>query len=344
MEKNKFTYRDGVTIYLLAVLAAIAYQVVIAFVFEAFKATELLSSVDWLSTLVAFPIQVIFFLTAFLYCRSKKTRFDLTPKPLKPLGYVLPIICAIGGLFLFYLAHISFALLLDAMNYQSAGGIEFETVAGKIIGVIVTVFAAPIGEEIVFRGALLSGLKEKFKAPVAIVLSGLAFSLMHMNPEQTEYQFLLGCTCAYLTLQSGSLIPAIIAHGTSNLIACLMEIIEPFGSGFEFIVNWLIGVPWLFALLAVVLLAAAVVGIYFLGKLLARCKIEKAARTFTARPPIMKQQSEEAVEVQSESLLKKRNGNGAALYGIAIGATAFMWAATFLVCIATGNGWLEGLI
>ena len=29
MEKNKFTYRDGVTIYLLAVLAAIAYQVVI---------------------------------------------------------------------------------------------------------------------------------------------------------------------------------------------------------------------------------------------------------------------------------------------------------------------------
>ncbi len=343
MEQNKFTYRDGVTVYLLATLGALAYQVVLAGVFEAFKASHLLSSVDWLSTLMALPIQVIFFLTAFLYCRNKKTRFEFTPKRLKPLGYIMPAVCAVVAMFMFYLAHMAFAVLLDVMNYESAGGIELNTVAGKIIGVIVTVIAAPIGEEMVFRGALLSGLKEKFKAPVAIILSGLAFSLMHMNPEQTVYQFLLGCACAYLVLQSGSLIPAMIAHGTSNLLACLMEIIPPFGKGVEFVLEWLMGIPWLFAIMTVVLFAAAAVIIYFIGKLLAKCKIDRAEKTFTARPPVMRQETEAAAPKQ-ESLLKKSKGDGAVFYGIAIGVSVFMWLTTFIVSIATGNGWLDGLV
>lgn len=343
MENSRFTFKDGVTIYLFAVLGAIAYNLVISCIFGFFNAESLISgetAVDWVVTLVSFPMQIIFFLSAFLYCRKRKTRFEFELKSVKPLGYILPIAAAAIALFGFYLAHISFSLLLEAMHYQSQGGIELNSVAGKIIGVIVTVIAAPIGEEVVFRGALLSGLKEKFKPAIAVVLSGLAFSLMHMNPEQTVYQFLLGATCAYLTLKSGSLLPAIIAHATSNLIACLMEIIPAFGQGFETLIYMLIDIPWLYALLAIALFAAAFVGIFFLGKRLERCAVQKAAKTFTARPPVMTQEDGS----NSKSLLEKNAGSGVALYGIGIGATAFMWVMVFIVCIAAGNGWLVGLI
>jgi len=98
--------------------------------------------------------------------------------------------------------------------------------------VILTVFIAPVGEELIFRSALISGLRRKLTSIPCIILSGFAFSIMHMNPAQTVYQFALGCSLGALALCSKSVIPCIVCHATSNLIACFTELIDGFSDKF----------------------------------------------------------------------------------------------------------------
>ncbi len=73
----------------------------------------------------------------------------------------------------------------------------------------------PVIEEILFRGFLLSGLREFMKPVFAVIASALVFGLMH------EFQavipvFTLGCLLGYLRERTGSLLPAVAVHVLHN--------------------------------------------------------------------------------------------------------------------------------
>lgn len=72
-------------------------------------------------------------------------------------------------------------------------------------------------EEFAFRGVLLGGLDGVKPIPTALV-TGFAFSVFHMNPAQTPYQFVVGFTFALLALSSGSVFPSCAAHFLNNFI------------------------------------------------------------------------------------------------------------------------------
>ena len=340
MERKRFNFADGAKIYLFAVACILGVQLVLSFILALFNA-EWILKIDWVSILLSLLIQIVLVSVTVVYCKKMNTRFEYGTSATKPLGYVIPVAAAAVCFGCFILSSVAFDLLLGLFNYESGGGIVMESLPAKILGVIVTVICAPRGEELVFRGALLSGLKQRYKAPAAIVLSGLAFSLMHMNPEQTVYQFILGCVCAYFTLQSGSLLPAIITHGVSNLIACLTEIIVPLGEAVDKVIYALIDIPWLFAVLTVVLLAVGLVALFFLGKLLAKQKNESAEKQkdFAAVPPRVSFDGE--VPSSSAVALHEAESNkkmGRVMYVLAISVTAVVWLATFAIAVLTGNG------
>lgn len=81
---------------------------------------------------------------------------------------------------------------------------------------IYMVIAAPILEELMFRGSVMNLL-----APVnrtfALFASAMFFGLMHCNFNQMFNGFLLGLLFGYIALKSGSVIPAVICHMTANL-------------------------------------------------------------------------------------------------------------------------------
>jgi len=82
-------------------------------------------------------------------------------------------------------------------------------------GLILIAVLPAITEELVSRGAFLSGYRDV--APVkAAVMSGLIFGLMHMNFRQFFYAFTLGALISIVVIYSGNIIYAIIMHFVVN--------------------------------------------------------------------------------------------------------------------------------
>lgn len=81
---------------------------------------------------------------------------------------------------------------------------------------------APIGEEYLFRGVLLSGLSSKFSTFSAISLSSVVFMSFHLL-EYYGYWFalvailILGVLLAVIRLHSRSMLAPIICHASYNL-------------------------------------------------------------------------------------------------------------------------------
>lgn len=75
-----------------------------------------------------------------------------------------------------------------------------------------------ICEESLFRGAI-QGTLERLGPPRAILYSALLFAFFHLNPWNLVPAFLLGMVFGILVLRTGSTIPAILAHISSNATA-----------------------------------------------------------------------------------------------------------------------------
>jgi membrane protease YdiL (CAAX protease family) len=79
----------------------------------------------------------------------------------------------------------------------------------------------PIGEEIFFRGFVYGGLRARWGVPAALVASAAFFAVVHFQLVHGFPIFLLGAVFALVYQRTGSLVPAMLAHGLNNLIAML---------------------------------------------------------------------------------------------------------------------------
>jgi len=96
--------------------------------------------------------------------------------------------------------------------------INFNNPVSAIMGILYIALLGPVLEEILCRGMILrvgSSISNKF----GIILSALLFSFMHMNFLQGINTFVMGLILGYITIKSGSIIPAIIAHIFNNSLA-----------------------------------------------------------------------------------------------------------------------------
>lgn len=88
---------------------------------------------------------------------------------------------------------------------------------------------APLFEELLFRGAVYRNneiLGQKF----AMIVTGLAFGLWHMNFTQVIYASVIGCFACFLYAKTRSIIPCIILHFIINSISVIITLcILPMG-------------------------------------------------------------------------------------------------------------------
>jgi membrane protease YdiL (CAAX protease family) len=89
------------------------------------------------------------------------------------------------------------------------------------IQILLIVVAAPVSEEICFRGMLFGGLREKLPRIVAALICGLIFGALHAItgisavPPLIVFGFLL----ALLYERTGSILPGMILHMLNNIVA-----------------------------------------------------------------------------------------------------------------------------
>ncbi|MBV7272471.1 CPBP family intramembrane metalloprotease [Clostridium sp. PL3] len=132
------------------------------------------------------------------------------------------------SLILTYIAGIGMILILLYIVYRINPGIvqnfnkglkdTYEKAPNSFIMTIDfvdTVLLAPILEEIIFRGILLSKLYNKYGIIRAIIFTSGIFFMIHFR--SNPMTFAIGITNCILVLKYKSLIPAIICHGLNNL-------------------------------------------------------------------------------------------------------------------------------
>lgn len=86
----------------------------------------------------------------------------------------------------------------------------------KLLFALAGTLAAPVGEEIFFRGFVYNALKIRMGMWPAIVLSALAFALIHASPVAVVVIFPMGMALAYLYARTGSLWVTILIHAVNN--------------------------------------------------------------------------------------------------------------------------------
>ncbi len=89
---------------------------------------------------------------------------------------------------------------------------------------IAIVIAAPILEELIFRGIILNGLLKRYSPVKSIVISSILFGVVHLNPWQFVAAFLIGLLSGWVYYKTRKLSLSILIHFINNLIA--------FGSAF----------------------------------------------------------------------------------------------------------------
>ncbi|MCB2291450.1 CPBP family intramembrane metalloprotease [Clostridium sp. CS001] len=122
---------------------------------------------------------------------------------------------------------------------------------------------APILEEILYRGVILTGLLRNYSKKVSVIVSSLIFAAMHFNIYILITAFIMGLFLSWIRLQGDSIIECIIAHSVYNLLPRILSYIfnikikgfnTDIGNVVQFQPLWFIILGFNFLLLGVVIL------------------------------------------------------------------------------------------
>ena len=133
----------------------------------------------------------------------------------------------------------------------------------NILSFLQIVVAAPILEELFFRGIILEGFLKNYSPKKAIIWSAVIFGLAHLNPWQAIGAILIGILIGWISWKTKSLLPGIFIHFTNNLLVFTLTFTTDsnIDSFYELFNNWMIyGIVFLIAL------GIFIGGIYLLKK------------------------------------------------------------------------------
>ncbi len=102
------------------------------------------------------------------------------------------------------------------------------TVAGgsMVVMILANVIVAPVIEEVIFRGLVLTRLQEGMPIWGAVGISSLLFAVMHGHPLWIGYTFVIGCLMAIVAIRMKSIKATILLHMCFNLTGVCMEYVS----------------------------------------------------------------------------------------------------------------------
>lgn len=116
------------------------------------------------------------------------------------------------------------------LNFEESG-------ISPLLGLLIFAVSPGICEELIFRGVLLSALKEKLSPVWAIASVALAFGIFHLYLFRILPTALLGVYLTYVVYRTGSIYLSMIAHTFNNGFALMLISFPEFRSHFD----WLAG-------------------------------------------------------------------------------------------------------
>ena len=122
---------------------------------------------------------------------------------------------------------ILFSPSYDQMQVQELGFSNFTAQHEMILAFLALVVAAPIIEEIIFRGYLFGRLKKHTGTIIAIILTSLTFAVLHMQLNVGIDVFALSVMLCLLRIVTGSIWAGVLLHMIKNGLAYYVLFVMP---------------------------------------------------------------------------------------------------------------------
>jgi membrane protease YdiL (CAAX protease family) len=130
---------------------------------------------------------------------------------------------AIGWMALAIVAYLTFAALYSVLILEPHQEDIAEGFGALPIQILLIAVAAPISEEVCFRGMLFGGLRQRLPRVGAALVAGLIFGALHAITGISAVPPLVffGFVLCLLYEKTGSVVPGIILHMLNNTVALL---------------------------------------------------------------------------------------------------------------------------
>ncbi|HVS99296.1 MAG TPA: type II CAAX endopeptidase family protein [Solirubrobacterales bacterium] len=130
---------------------------------------------------------------------------------------------AFGWMALAFALYLAFTIFYSLVITEPKQKDIAESFGPTAVQILLIVIAAPIGEELCFRGMLFGGLREKLPRLAAALVTGLVFGGLHALTGVTAVPPLIvfGFLLALLYERTGSIVPGILLHMLNNSIALI---------------------------------------------------------------------------------------------------------------------------
>ncbi len=167
--------------------------------------------------LIVSGIVNIFIYWIVMLIRKKKLTKELSLKKMNPVA-IVPIF--FGGISLNFLL----SFLITMIPFPESLWASYEASSSELLGGagiamwIATVIAAPVVEEIVFRGFVYSRLKTGMPMWLAIVLTSFAFGCAHGTIIWFTYTFIFSLVLIFVLERTKSLWSSILLHMAFNIV------------------------------------------------------------------------------------------------------------------------------
>ena len=268
-KRNFYVTKDSGKIFLYALLLPLAFGLLFGYISIAIAKgsgvkieestnviIELCRNFLWFSIPYMALSEVVFFCLYFAYNKANRIEQKSCNISFKKANAWTCLLCILVGILSFF----GFILLIEGVfgNMFSAMGLlrdasESYQPPNNTVGfyflnfLLLGVFPA-ICEELLFRGIIFQGLKEKFKPFTSVLLTALLFALMHQSIIQFIYPLILGFVLTVVMDKTNNLLYCMLIHGFNNFTTLTFDFLIQKGV----IKMSLIGMAWWWYILAFV--------------------------------------------------------------------------------------------
>jgi membrane protease YdiL (CAAX protease family) len=213
-------------VYVIAAAAVFGLQLLAVTTLLAWRSGTLDLERDGLATLlVGVPASsgALIAIAVLAAGRPRRVGLRLTPSRVLPRG----IVAMVAGMLALSQVLESLVIALGlgrgpALEWV-ARGLASASAAGLLLAVLVIGVLAPVGEELFFRGYMLTRLREAWSAGPAILVTALAFGLMHGESVHGVLAAGIGLYLGFVVERSASVLPAVICHVANNTVSVLLS-------------------------------------------------------------------------------------------------------------------------
>jgi hypothetical protein len=154
--------------------------------------------------------------------------FKPTKQGAKTAFVWMPASFVINMIFSLMTAYLTSFLGAKGINVPTSDlSLSSPSTASVVMQFTYVIILGPIFEETIYRG-LIIGTLSKYGSGPAVLMSALAFGLMHGNIPQAVSAFATGVVYGVIAVNCGSVVPTIIIHSLNNLVANMPDLATAF--------------------------------------------------------------------------------------------------------------------